>query len=197
MHTGKRIVDFTQRRRNEMADFSVVYPWTLAFEDLTPPRYEPNLDPTKTDPGAQALSGINSAAWPEDFAAIVAIPQAQRGPAVQQFYEKRYWNEWYAQLASDEVAKRVFDMGFNTYPTTAVKLLQMAINNFAEEIAPVLTRPALISVDGVWGPQTIYAANSYHDLLLVSAFQQLRVAHYKKYDANNKALPQLIARALR
>ena len=105
-----------------MADFSVVYPWTLAFEDYTPPRYEPNPDPTKTDPGAQALSGINSAAWPEDFAAIVAIPQAQRGPAVQSFYERRYWNQWYAKFASNEVAKRVFDMGFNTYPTTAVKL---------------------------------------------------------------------------
>ena len=106
-----------------MADFSVVYPWTLAFEDYTPPRYEPNPDPTKTDPGDR-LSPASTAPRGQDFAAIVAIPQAQRGPAVQSFYERRYWNQWYAQLASNEVAKRVFDMGFNTYPTTAVKLLQ-------------------------------------------------------------------------
>ena len=172
-----------------MADFSVVYPWTLAFEDYTPPRYEPNPDPTKTDPGAQALSGINSAAWPEDFAAIVAIPQAQRGPAVQQFYEKRYWNEWYAQLASDEVAKRVFDMGFNTYPTTAVKLLQMAVNDL------FISPPYPLAEDGVWGPLTIAQTNLLTEADLVLSFQQVRVAHYKKHDANSPYLAQLIARA--
>lgn len=179
-----------------MADFSVVYPWTLAFEDYTPPRYEPNPDPTKTDPGAQALSGINSAAWPEDFAAIVAIPQAQRGPAVQSFYERRYWNQWYAQLASNEVAKRVFDMGFNTYPTTAVKLLQEAANSTVQLTSlPYAVANLPLVIDGAWGPKTISVVNSCSQAILVSAFQQLRVAHYKQYDANSPYLAQLIARA--
>ena len=173
-----------------MADFSVVYPWTLAFEDYTPPRYEPNPDPTKTDPGAQALSGINSAAWPEDFAFIASLPQDQRAVAVQAFYYKRYWNQWYAQLDSNDVAKRVFDMGFNTYPTTAVKLLQEAVNNFRKIAAPLV-------VDGVWGPATVQAVNGCWTEKIVAAFQQARVAHYKKYDANNKNLAQLIARAMK
>ncbi len=173
-----------------MADFLTCYNWTLAFEDYTPPQYKPNPDPTASDPGAQALSGINSAAWPEDFAAIFAIPQAQRGPAVQSFYERRYWNEWYAQLISNEVAKRVFDMGFNTYPTTAVKLLQMAVND-------TFPGGAHLVEDGLLGTDTVSWANACGAQALVSAFQQLRVAHYKKYDANNKALPQLIARALK
>ncbi len=175
-----------------MATFETCYNWTLAFEDYTPPQYKPNPDPTASDPGAQALSGINSAAWPEDFAAIFAIPQAQRGPAVQSFYERRYWNEWYAQLISNEVAKRVFDMGFNTQPKTAVKILQQAVNAIVGDGASYQ-----IAVDGAWGPQTITAANSASSAQLVSAYQKLRADHYRKYDANNKALPQLIARALK
>jgi lysozyme family protein len=173
-----------------MADFSDCFPFVLANEDYTPPRYEPNSDPTEEDPDAQALSGINSAAWPQEFAFIASLPQDQRATAVQAFYFKNYWNQWYAQLVSNEVAKRVFDTAVNINEKKAVKLLQNAINGIVGNGSSYT-----VATDGAWGPQTLTAANGASDSQLVSAFKQLRVAHYQANDANSPYLAQLIARA--
>ena len=106
-------------------------------------------DPTKDYPAAQACSGINSAFYPTQFAAIAALPQSQRAPAVEEFYQKEFWNKWFQQLASDDVAMRVFDMAVNGGPGTAVKLLQHAVNSFHAG------NP--LTVDGGWGPITVAA----------------------------------------
>jgi lysozyme family protein len=172
-----------------MANFLKCFNFVLANEDFTPPRYEPTPDPTAADPGAQALSGINSAAWPKDFAFIASLPKDQRALAVQSFYYKNYWNTWYVQLTSDEVAKRVLDMAFNTCQKTAVKLLQEAVNDLS--ISP----PYPLSEDGQWGPLTIAQTNLMNEANLVRSFQRNRADHYQKYDAKNKNLAQLIARA--
>jgi lysozyme family protein len=138
-------------------------------------------------PGAHAISGINSAAFPKQFAAIAAIPQAQRGPAVEQFYQAEFWNQWIAQITSTDLQERVFDTAVNSGMGTAVKILQTAVNSFHDE------NPLI--VDGAWGPVTVAAANACNPLTLVPAFEQARVAHLRKYDANSPYLAQLIARA--
>ena len=145
-------------------------------------------EPATDSNGYGVLCGINEKWWPLDYARIVAMPQSERLGAVTAFYVKNYWNQWYAQVNSDEVAKRVLDMAVNTVEKTAVKLLQQALNTFH------INGPLV--ADGWWGPLTIGIANGFDASSIVAAFQQLRVAHYKENDADSPLLPQLIARAL-
>ena len=130
-------------------------------------------------PGAHAISGINSAAFPGEFEAIAAIAQNERALAVEQFYERNFWNQWYAQLTSDEVAKRVFDAAVNAGSVAAVKCLQRSCNSFPIQV-PLIE-------DGGWGPLTVAKANILNPDSLVTAFQQARIAHYKAIIAANPA----------
>ena len=115
-----------------MANFEVCYEWMMDNEDAGRNYEKVSDDP----PGAFAISGINSAKFPTQFARIDALPQSQRAAAVHTFYEATFWNRWYAQLIADEVAKRVYDAAVNMGPATAARLLQQAAG--AEQ-------------DGAWG----------------------------------------------
>ena len=131
-------------------------------------------------PGAHAISGINSAAFPGEFEAIAALAQNERALAVEQFYERNFWNQWYAQLTSDEVAKRVFDAAVNAGSVAAVKCLQRSCNSFPIQV-PLIE-------DGGWGPMTVAKANIFNPDSLVTAFQQARIAHYDALIDANPAL---------
>lgn len=155
-----------------MASFEIAYNWTMDNEDRGR-QYKTVPD---APPGAQAISGINSAAYPNQFAVINALAQTERGPEIQEFYQTQFWNQWFSQLLSDDVAKRVFDSAVNMGPGTAVKILQEAINVFK-------TPP--LDVDGGWGPNTVAGANSVLSSALVPAFQQERLEHYKAIVAAN------------
>ena len=121
---------------------------------------------------------------PAQFARIALIPQSQRGPFIQNFYQIEFWNKWLAQIVSDEVAKRVFDEAVNAGQGTAVKILQTALNT---------------EVDELWGPNTVAAANAAQESSLVSGFIAARIQHYKDIAKDNPAeakyLPSWIARA--
>lgn len=146
-----------------MASFTVAYNWMLDNED-SQRQYA-----TVPDVGSQAISGINSKSFPEQFTTINAIPQAQRALSVYQFYLLEFWNPWFGQIISDEVAKRVFDAAVNMGSGTAVKILQIACNG--------LLTP-LIAQDGTWGPATIHQVNDAAPAALVSSFIAARRAHY-------------------
>jgi lysozyme family protein len=124
-----------------------------------------------------AITGINSGAWPQDFAAIAALPQDQRMSAVHDFYQAHFWNNWYDQLATDDVAKRVFDFAVNGGSGTSVKTLQRAINAVGGSVA----------TDGGWGPSTVGAANATDQAALTQAFIAQRAAHYQAIVAANPA----------
>ena len=126
-------------------------------------------------PGAHAISGINSAAFPTDFANIAAIPQSQRGPAVEQFYKTHFWNSWMNQISSDDVAERLLDAGVNMGLKTAVKLIQTAVTNLGNTVV----------IDGGFGPGTLAAVNSCDPTALVAEFRSLRIAHYEAIVASN------------
>jgi hypothetical protein len=181
-----------------MASFEISYKWMQSqedsqnehaiVEDAAPKNYTGPLP-------CHAISGINSGAWPADYAAIAALPQDQRGPAVEAFYRARFWNRWYEQLGSDEVAKRVYDMAVNGGTGAAVEILQEASNDLR------VYAGSQIAEDGRWGPRTLGAVNSCDQSALVGAFQQARVAYYQSVAAANpdkaKYLAGWTARALR
>ncbi|MFZ1083387.1 MAG: putative peptidoglycan-binding domain-containing protein [Terracidiphilus sp.] len=184
-----------------MADWNTAYNFMMDNEDgpracAQIPDAPEQLDPVSGERiGAYAISGVNSAAWPAEFAAIAALPQNQREPLVQQFYQNHVWNQWLAQLVSDDVCKRVFDFAVNAGGGKAVRCLQQAVNSLA---APGV---ALLTVDGGWGPMTLKATNAADPTALTLAFQTQRVADYQAIAANNpnlaKYLPEWTARAER
>ena len=152
-----------------MADWNTAYNWMMDNEDA------PRSCACAPDapPGAFAISGINSAAWPTEYAAIAAVSQTERAPLVQQFYENHFWNDWFAQLNSDDVSKRVFDFAVNGGSGVAVRCLQQAVNSLLAEGATT------IGEDGGWGPITLGAVNGADPAALVAAFQARRVAFYQ------------------
>ena len=147
-----------------MADFDTDYRYMEHNEDGAGLHQIVSDDP----PGAHAISGINSAAYPEEYAAVAALPQSQRGPAVEDFYRVHVWHQFENQL-SDVIAERVLDMAVNSGPVTGVKVLQNAIYS----LNPNQT------VDGVWGPATIQAANACDQDKLLAALRTARLQHYK------------------
>ncbi len=173
-----------------MADFVTAFQWAMRSEDSQMAcAVVPDATPAGCTGPCYAISGINSGAWPGQYAAIAALPQASRPAAVQAFYQAHYWNNWFQQLVSDEVAKRVFDFSVNGGAGTAVKTLQQAVNALGGNLV----------VDGGWGPATMAAANAADQNALVQAFIAARVAHYRAIVAANPAdVPYLnawIARA--
>ena len=158
-----------------MASWKVSFDWMMESED---PARAYKVVPD-APPGAFAISGVNSAKWPQEFDFISKLMISERGVAVQAFYYKNFWNGYFAQLVSDDVAKRVFDMAVNGGAGTAVKLLQRAVNSF--------TLSDLLVVDGGWGPKTVAAANACSPLTLIEAFQQQRIAYYEAVVAANPA----------
>lgn len=157
-----------------MADWNTAYDWMMDFEDA--PRacaQVPDAAPSGVAGPCYSISGINSGAWPAEFTPIAALPQEQRKPLVQQFYQNHFWNTWFAQVVSDEVCKRVFDFAVNGGSGTSVRCLQQAVNSLlAAGTAP-------ISEDGGWGPMTVGAVNAADPVALQAAFEARRVAHYQ------------------
>jgi lysozyme family protein len=175
-----------------MANWNISHNWMMDNED--PQRACAQV--SDANPGGVAgpcfaISGINSGAWPAEFAAIAAADHASREPLIQKFYQDHFWNYWLAQLNSDELCKRVFDFAVNGGSSTSVRCLQQAVNSFT------LNNPLV--VDGEWGPKTVAATNACNPLTLVAAFQQQRVAYYQAIVADNpskaKYLAAWIARA--
>jgi len=152
-----------------MANWDTAYNWMMDNEDA--PRACAKV--ADAPPGAFAISGVNSASWPTEFAAIAALPQPQRGPLVQQFYQNHFWDAWFAQVDSDDVCKRVFDFAVNGGAGSSVRCLQQAVNSL---LAP---GAAPIAEDGGWGPMTLGAVNAADPAALQAAFQAKRVAHYE------------------
>jgi hypothetical protein len=177
-----------------MADWNTSYNWMMDNED--PQRacaQAPEACPGGVAVPCDAICGINSGAWPEEFAAIAAVDQPRRAPLVQQFYENHFWTDWYAQLESIEVCKRVFDFAVNGGSGIAVRCLQQALNS--------LTGPygAQLVDDGDWAPVTLGAANAADPVALVAAFQAERIAFYQAIVAADPSkavyLPAWTARA--
>jgi len=176
-----------------MANWQVAFDWMMDNEDAARAcATVRDACPEGITGPCFAISGINSGAWPDQYTAIAALDDPDdREILVKEFYEDHFWNPWYSQLTSDDVAKRVFDAAVNMGEETAVKLLQQAVNSF--HVGNPLT------VDGGWGPNTLTAVNAVNPATLVAAFKNARCAHYEAIVAANPAkakfLNQWIARA--
>ena len=148
-----------------MADFDVDYDFLMNNEDRT----QAHAIVPDAPSGSYAISGINSFSYPKQFAAIAALPQDQRDPAVRNFYRTEFFGKYEAQL-SDPVEERILDAMVNEGPVTGCKDLQNAINS--------VSGIGTVVVDGGWGPATVAAANACDQNALVAAIQGTRKARY-------------------
>lgn len=151
-----------------MANFATALAWTL--DNWEDPTHEYKIEPD-APPGAFAIAGVNSVENAVAYHLIAAAEQDERAPLVANFYQNVFWNQWLEQLTSDDVAKRVFDAAVNMGSGTAVKLLQNAVN--------LLWAGDALIEDGEWGPDTLSTTNADSSWKIISAFQQVRAAHYE------------------
>jgi len=165
-----------------MADWKIAFDWMMAFEDAHRLcRAIPDAAPQGHSEPCFAISGINSAVFPREYALIAALPEAERAAAVRQFYERHFWNPWFARLASDELCKRVFDFAINAGAGTAVRLLQKAANGLRRSYAEP------VAEDGVWGEKTLAVVNAANADALVAAFKAHRADFYRSIAAASPA----------
>ena len=142
-----------------MALFSTALAWTL--DNWEDPTHEYKIEPD-APPGAFAIAGVNSVENAVAYHLIAAAEQDERAPLVAHFYENTFWNKWFEQLTSDDLAKRVFDAAVNMGGGTAVRLLKQSL---------------AIHADGVWTPLTVSEANAEPNA--VEGFKHTRAAHYR------------------
>lgn len=163
-----------------MSQFAPALTFLLSNEDYTPPRYENAID----NNGGGVIAGINSKSFPDQYAAIAALPQDQRADAVYKFYFAYFWTPMgLGAIDSQDVATRVLDMGVNAGTHTSVQLLQQAVNSLGNTIAE----------DGKIGPATIAAANACDPTALLAAFREQRENHYQMIVAKNPANQRYLA----
>jgi len=93
------------------------------------------------DPGGETKYGISRKAYPSLDIKALTLDQAKA------IYKRDYWI--YSRIQDQDVATKVFDLAVNLGPPAAHRLLQTALLALGETVA----------VDGVFGPQTLAAAN--------------------------------------
>ena len=90
------------------------------------------------------------------------------------FYAKDFWKPLKLDLIkSQAVATRVLDMAVNAGRKRAVKILQKAVNTFADGDEPKL------KVDGKLGTKTRAATNALDGVELMAALREKHAAFYK------------------
>ena len=83
-----------------------------------------------------------------------------------QFYSERYWKPSYSQIENQHVANKLFDLGVLFGVGTVVRQMQIVL-------APYFH----LSVDGVWGTETLSAVNQSDAPSLLEGFKAQMVRH--------------------
>lgn len=126
------------------------------------------------DPGGETNFGISKAAYPDEDIANMTQERAI------EIYHADYWLAPKINELPDSIAGKVFDMGVNMGPHTAIRLMQDTLNDYGT------TTPELVE-DGRIGPLTIAAANASPATFL-SDYRNTLIAHYNSLIANHAAL---------
>jgi lysozyme family protein len=112
------------------------------------------------DPGGETKYGISHRAYPNLDIKSLTLDQAKA------IYKRDYWT--YSRIQDQDVATKVFDLAVNLGPAAAHRLLQTALNARGETVA----------VDGVFGPETLAAANRGDPAQLLQELRAQAAAYY-------------------
>lgn len=142
-----------------MADFKLAFEHTMNYEDGT------RSGVVSVEPGGnKARLGINSLYNPDMPDGFWTCPVAQALEMVAIREEARYWKPLKLdQVASQDVANKLFDMAINMSNREAALLVQRALG---------------IHDDGVIGPQTLEAIDHANPAELLTALRAESKAYY-------------------
>lgn len=116
------------------------------------------------DTGGETKFGVAKSANPELNIATLTYAQAK------EIYKRNYWVKCRCGELTEKLATHVFDAAVNHGTTTAIKMLQRAVN---------------VSDDGLLGPKTIAAIQALPEKQVVYFFIQHRRNFYLKIVERN------------
>lgn len=143
-----------------MADFNSAFQKTLDNEGGY------LLHKVEGDTGGWTYAGIAENYWPdwEGWALVKGGREEETHDMVQAFYKKNFWDKIKGDaISSNKVAYNIYDFGVNAGIKTSAKL--------AQEIASV-------AADGVIGPMSLGALNSYDEKLFELKFAMAKIQRY-------------------
>ena len=153
-----------------MSDFKPAFEFTMQHEDAS------RSGKVTVDAGGRTRFGIAEkfhADLPEEFfggPAEDALAQAE------EIEEREYWHPMrLAEVESQDVANKLFDMAVNMGVRQAALYAQRAANTFASGLME----------DGVIGAQTLAAINRAAPLAFYQLLCELSAAHYRHLAAVN------------
>lgn len=118
-------------------------------------KWEGGYSHDPADPGGETYCGVSRQAHPEwegwllvDGLIAKNSPSPELDTLVQDLYRTQYWNRCGCPQLPPRLAIAVFDWAVNSGPERALKALQRLVG------APS---------DGLWGPKTLEALQSYMD----------------------------------
>lgn len=162
-----------------MADFDTAISYTLTWEG----GYSNDPD----DPGGATNHGVTLRKFIEhhldlDKDGDIDADDVRICPVSvvkQEVYYNDYWHPYpvFAQLQSQAVATKIFDMTVNMGQVQAFKLVQRALNRFV----CVAKSGGLLVVDGQFGPKSIAALNVALDIAGESATLQEICSEQEKF----------------
>ena len=125
------------------------------------------------DRGGPTNMGITQADMPGVNIQTISIAQAES------YYQEHYVKPLYAQIKSQPVCDKLFDMGFLFGVQTVTILLQSCLK--------------LEPTDGIFGPNTLQAVNEADETSLLTAFKALLVSRALGIGAENPSQRQFVA----
>jgi lysozyme family protein len=131
-----------------MSDFKTAVLLTLVHEG----GYVNN----KNDSGGETNMGITAKDMPGQNMRDLTVEQATT------YYSEHYWKPLYSQIADQNIAAKLFDMGVLFGVGSAVKVLQTVMK---------------LVVDGNFGPVSLAAVNAVEPVSLLVAYKVGLVSH--------------------
>lgn len=124
------------------------------------------------DRGGPTNMGITQADMPDIPIDTLNIAQAEA------YYLEHYWKQLYSQIQNQDVANKLFDMGFLFGVGTVTIFLQTCL-----KVEPT---------DGVFGPDTLQATNEADPASLLVAFKSVLMTHATDIGAKNPTQRQFV-----
>ncbi len=127
------------------------------------------------DPGGETKYGISKHSYPSLDIAALTVDDAKA------IYKRDFWH--YDSIQDQAVGAKVFDLAVNMGTRAAVKILQQALVNCDQDVAP----------DGILGPATIAACNADDPQRLLVEVKREAIIHYQELVAEHPALVKFLA----
>lgn len=173
-----------------MADEKKAWLFVLGNEDRIPPTGKVTPEPG----GGKARLGLNSHWHPEALAdGFYEMPLSEALVYAENKFISDYWAMMQGQrLEAQLVATKWVDLAFNGSVKQSTKLVQRAVNCLRSAAGA-----NIIAVDGVPGPATVAAVNTYLDDVDVEAlYEQILKQGAAFYDTIQKEHPEKFSEKL-